>query len=554
MPRRIMLVGATGFFGARLAGHLARIDDIELLVTSRTLARAEALASKVRNTSTIIPIAFDRNDRDAADKIRQIKPWLVIDASGPFQSASYELAQTAIAAGAHWIDLADAQDYLLGFAEALDESARRVGVTAYAGASSTPALSTAVVADLTKSWRRTDTIDITIAPAGNADVGQAVISAILHYAGIPIATFRDGSPTTVIGWGNVKRCRMQELGSRYLSPVETVDAILMPRRFDVASRVAFYAALDSRLEQFGMVMLANLKKRRLLKSLFHLAPWLQRARRLTRRFASDRGGMTVTCNGIDANGKAATAQWRLIAKQGTGPHVPVLPALALTRRLLKDDAAPGARTACEDLDVGEIENEMRPLPIRTARYSSIHSDTSLFEDTSGSERYAALPEFVKAFHAVNAPAVWRGRASVDTGTTYLSKQICSIMRLPKSDSDIPVTVTIDRAKGGETWTRQFAASRFASTLSKAANDVVAERFGPLSIWLRIDPSSEGLAMSVSEARLGRLRLPTFLTPTCEAKEFVDESGRFNFDVRISMPGIGLLTHYRGWLTPAKTAL
>jgi hypothetical protein len=49
-------------------------------------------------------------------------------------------------------------------------------------------------------------------------------------------------------------------------------------------------------------------------------------------------------------------------------------------------------------------------------------------------------------------------------------------------------------------------------------------------------------------------LPAFLTPTCEAKEFVDDSGRFNFDVRISMPGIGLLTHYRGWLTPAKTAL
>jgi short-subunit dehydrogenase len=45
---RILLVGATGVFGGRLARQLARINDVALIVTSRDLARAEALASKLR--------------------------------------------------------------------------------------------------------------------------------------------------------------------------------------------------------------------------------------------------------------------------------------------------------------------------------------------------------------------------------------------------------------------------------------------------------------------------------------------------------------------------
>ena len=71
-----------------------------------------------------------------------MSPWLVIDASGPFQSASYDLARATLDLGAHWIDLADARDYLMGFEAALDPIARRKGLVARAGASSTPALST----------------------------------------------------------------------------------------------------------------------------------------------------------------------------------------------------------------------------------------------------------------------------------------------------------------------------------------------------------------------------------------------------------------------------
>jgi saccharopine dehydrogenase-like NADP-dependent oxidoreductase len=123
MPRRIVLIGATGFFGQRLARRLASIDDIDLILTSRGEARAKAFAHDLGG-ARIGALAFVRDDAASTERLKSVSPWLVIDASGPFQAASYDLARTAIGLGAHWIDLADARDYLLGFGPALDGVAR----------------------------------------------------------------------------------------------------------------------------------------------------------------------------------------------------------------------------------------------------------------------------------------------------------------------------------------------------------------------------------------------------------------------------------------------
>src|ERR1700686_2412057 len=99
-------------------------------------------------------------------------------AAGPFQGAGYRLARAAIAAGLHYVDLADARDFVAGFG-ALDAAARAAGVVALSGASSTPALSHAVLDRLTKGWRSIDTVDIAISPGNrSAPRGLSVIRAI----------------------------------------------------------------------------------------------------------------------------------------------------------------------------------------------------------------------------------------------------------------------------------------------------------------------------------------------------------------------------------------
>ena len=363
MLRRIVLIGATGFFGRRLAGRLAALGGgVELIATSRSQQRANMIARELgasHPNARISAIDFDRDRPADIGRLRALSPWLVIDASGPFQSASYDLARATLDLGAHWIDLADARDYLLGFEAALDPFARRKDLVARAGASSTPALSTSVVEDLTRLWQRLDSVDIAIMPGGAGRVGISVIRAILSYAGTTIETYREGARADVTGWGSVRRMGLPGLGVRYLSPVETADAVLLPQRFAITSRVAFYAGLESRLEQFGLLLLAKLREHGFIKSLEQLAPLLESGRRVTSLFSSDRGAMTVDCTGLDAEGRQVWSRWCLIAERGEGPNVPVLPAVTLTRALIRGDIEPGAGIA--RLPLQAIEAEM-PAP------------------------------------------------------------------------------------------------------------------------------------------------------------------------------------------------
>ncbi len=368
MPR-ILLIGATGMFGSRLARMLAQIPGIDLVVTSRQLAKAELLAQTLgKDSASLITGASFTHGAASRAQLARLKPWLVIDAAGPFQRASYETAHAAIDAGAHWIDLADAAEYIGDFASRLDELARQRGVTAATGASSTPALSFAAVQSLTQGWRHVDKIEIGIYPAGRSAVGEAVLSAVLSYTGEPVAIWRDGRKAWTAGWGVAEASRLQGLPHRYRSAVATYDHELLSRAFG-ARDVSFYAGLESPVEHLGLTMLARLRARGLLPRLEGLAPYLHRARRLTALFCGSTGGMTVDVSGADAYGRATDATWTLLAATGDGPNVPVLPALAVVRKLLEHQPPRGAFCAAGMLNLQDIAREMAGLAISTSSSS-----------------------------------------------------------------------------------------------------------------------------------------------------------------------------------------
>lgn len=551
--RRVLLIGGTGVFGRRLAAHLARIAGIDLLITSRDENKARQIASGVDTApeTTIGGIGFDhRHDLDA--QLRALSPWLVIDASGPFQHAGYEVPRAALTAGAHAIDLADARDYILGYGAALDALARERGLVALAGASSTPALSAAAVAALTENWQRIDSIDIAITPGGRSEVGQAVIAAILSYAGKPIPIWREGELQQAYGWLDAVRIAMPELGMRQAAAVETVDAQSLGPALSVGSRVSFRAGLESPIEHYAVMMLAWLRSAGLIGDARSLIPALLSLRRITRLPTSDRGGMLVAVTGLDAAGALGQARWSLLAERGDGPHVPTLPAAAALRALLDGRLTPGARSAAGSLDLAEIEAEMAPYAITTRCEHSTYG-AAVFRDALGAEHFAGLPAPLSALHGASGPPVWQGRASVETGTHPLTRLARRVIGLPSAGHDVPITVSIDRIadSGGkaEIWTRNFGGRRFSSQLSTNAPGELQERFGPLRFTLGLAARHGGLALPIKSARCFGIPLPRFMLPRSEAREYVDDLGRFRFDIRLVLPGIGLLTHYRGWLEP-----
>lgn len=364
MAKAVFVVGGTGAFGRLLVAGLVRTTAFDVIVGVRDVVRAEYFATSLDpgrvcalrlDTATVTP-----------ELLRETGAFALIDAAGPFQGADYRLARAAIAAGMHYLDLADARDFVTGFA-ALDGAAREAGVVALSGASSTPALSHAVLDRLTAGWHRVDAVEIAITPGNrSAPRGLSVMRAILSYVGRPVRVFDGGAWTTRPGWGMTQRLDLAGLGRRFLSLVETPDLDLVPQRFRPRGSAVFRAGLELPALHLGLVAASLLVRWRLLASLAPLArPFRWIAARLA-CFGTDRGGMVVAATGIDAAGIAVRAQWSLVAEAGDGPVIPTLPALALIRRLADGPPIPpGAGPCVGVLDLDEITSEFAPYRIAT---------------------------------------------------------------------------------------------------------------------------------------------------------------------------------------------
>lgn len=551
--KRVVLIGATGVFGQRLARHLSRMEGLDLVLTSRSAGKAEALAQELA-AETSVPISgagLDR-DKELVASLAALKPWLVIDASGPFQQQGYEVPTAALLLGAHVVDLADARDYLAGYGLQLDALAKQRGLTALAGASSTPALSAAAARELSEGWERLDSIDIAITPGGRSEVGPSVIAAILSYAGKPVPIWREGELQTTPAWDRGAVIDMPGLGPRRVAPVETADAETLGPALSVQSSVSFSAGLEAGIEQWGLALLAFLSRRGWVANLAPLVPYLVKARRITRLWTSDRGGMRVAISGIDAKGRPRRAYWSLVAENDDGPQVPTLAAAATVRALLTDSITSGARSAAEALDLAMIEAEMTPYAISTSQ-DERSVGPALFETVLGAQPFAMLPAAIRAFHANDAEPVWQGKAEVTRGHGRAIALICRLFGLPAAGAQLPVTVSLKRGDSldddAEIWARNFAGQRFQSRLSLDRNGELREAFGPFSFTLAAEGDRDSLSLPIAAWRVFGLPLPRFLMPTAAAHETVDEGGRFRFDVRLTLPFFGLLAHYRGWLKP-----
>jgi hypothetical protein len=155
-------------------------------------------------------------------------------------------------------------------------------------------------------------------------------------------------------------------------------------------------------------------------------------------------------------------------------------------------------------------------------------------------------------HRFKSPARYAGRASVTRGDNPLARLVATVMGMPPTMDDCPVEVRLSRTEqGAETWTRKFGSSSFSSTHSLGRGGwegLVVERFGPVAVAMAVEEDGRRLSLTVRGLTVFGLPMPRELAPKVKALEH-DADGRFNFDVGIGLPMIGLVIHYRGWLRP-----
>lgn len=537
---RVLLIGATGVFGALLARSLAREPGVAVVLAGRTAAALHALSTELGSPEVAV---LDR-DRISAGALAGFG--VVIDVAGPFQNSRTAVIEAAIAARCHYIDLADGRDFVTNISR-FDAAARAAGVAVLSGASSTPALSHAAIDRVTEGWRSIAAIRAVLRP-GSSVRGLSLVRAVLSYLGRPVRVFREGGWTTAPGWGLTRRVELAGLRAGAASLCETPDLDLFTVRYRPAVAAEFLTSLEVPLMHHGLAAIGMLVRFGVVSRIERHARPLRFLAGLVALLGSNRGGMTVEVSGVDGEGAPAFARWWLRAPPGAGPNVPTLAALVLIRRIRDGNPPrPGAGPCVGVLSLDDFASDFARFGMESGA-ERISSPTPLFARTLGTA-FESLPVANRRIHAAAPALALHGEADIDGAEMALGRLVARLFGFPTEGRGVPLRVVIEATPDGEElWSRIYPSSTMRSVMGNPdpATRSVEERFGPFRFRLRLDPREDGLDMVPIGGRLWRLPLPRFLLPRIAATERVD-GDRHLFDVSIALPLVGRLVRYRGWL-------
>ncbi|MGI9463363.1 MAG: DUF4166 domain-containing protein, partial [Aestuariivirgaceae bacterium] len=299
---------------------------------------------------------------------------------------------------------------------------------------------------------------------------------------------------------------------------------------------------------------ATLVQRKLLPSMkfmSSLVHWVVN----TVRWGEHRGGMFVRLFGRDANGGMCRRRWHMIAEGGNGPYVPVMAAAAVIGRCLEGQPpAPGARAADNELELQDFAPLLAQREIKSMMLADVPEDRDrpVYRRVLESH-YNDLAEPLQQLHDVSGSHAYRGSSRVDRGSNPLAQLLASIMGFPGAGQDVPVEVELSVKNRVETWVRRFNGKVFASTQEFGVGryeGLVVERFGPMAFGLALVEEDTQLHLLMRRWDIFGIAMPVMLAPRIVAFEHAARD-RFNFSVNLSLPLIGLIVAYRGWLVPAR---
>jgi saccharopine dehydrogenase-like NADP-dependent oxidoreductase len=363
VTQTVLVLGGYGFFGQRICGALARNQALRVLIAGRDLTRATSAAQSL-GLPPEQAVCINAQAPDLAAVLRSLQVDILIHTAGPFQGQDYTVARAAIDAGCHYIDLADGREFVAGIA-ALDVAAKERGLTITSGASSVPALSSAVVDRYLPEFERLHSIRIGISSGARAP-GLATVRGVFSYAGKPLRVLQNGSWATVFGWLGLERHQFPSpLGRRWLGSCEVPDLDVLPRRYPTAKTVSFQAGFASDAGHLVVWTLAGLVKAGLLANMMPLASPLNRLSRWIEPLVSDRGGMFVTLEGTGHNGRPQTVTWNIIAEHNHGPFIPCGAAIVLAAKIAQGVKLPvGAMPCMGLLTVAEYLDALKGLDVK----------------------------------------------------------------------------------------------------------------------------------------------------------------------------------------------
>ncbi len=182
----------------------------------------------------------------------------------------------------------------------------------------------------------------------------------------------------------------------------------------------------------------------------------------------------------------------------------------------------------------------------TETLSVAEDETVLFRRALG-EAFDRLPPELRRIHGAQGRATYEGRGRARGSRTVPVALVRRLLGLPQPGAYPQLRVTVAPGGRGETWTRAFGDSAFASRLGAGREmGQFEERFGPLGFTFEAEPRLAGFSWRFVGWRLGALPLPLGLAPRLRARAF-ERDGTYRFSVAAAHPWLGLLFAYAGRL-------
>jgi hypothetical protein len=181
-----------------------------------------------------------------------------------------------------------------------------------------------------------------------------------------VRILQNGIGLTVAGWQGLTRLSFPGLGTRLAADCDVPDLALFPMRYPDLSTLRFRAGLEVPLFQIGLWGMAALVRSGIVAHPERWARALVAMKRLLRGFGSDRGGMIVEVTLHRPDTTTARVRWSLVAGSGQGTYVPTLAAVALARKLARNEIEVRGAMPCMGLvTLADIESEMAGLDLTT---------------------------------------------------------------------------------------------------------------------------------------------------------------------------------------------
>jgi putative NADH-flavin reductase len=349
---KIAVLGGYGTFGSLIAEQLAKADA-QVVIAGRDAVKGQAFAASLKASFVRCDARDNASLKDAVSGAQ-----LVINASGPFQAKDYSIPRTCIEQGCNYIDLGDGREYVAGIAQ-LHVSAKAQKVFVCVGASTTPAVTSAVAAELRTHFRHIRSIKVALSAGNKIQAGVSTIASILAYVGSPVRVWQDRRWRTRIGWGLGEFINFPKpVGRRRVQLCDVPDLELFPQLFE-ADNVVFKAGVELVFFNYAIAALAQLRRLCPSLNLPALAGPLVRVSNRFKSLGTTHGSFAVWVTGDSGQQKSLA----FVAPQN-GPRVPSAPAVLLARKLLAGGiTAHGAFPCVGFISLAEFADQLAPFGV-----------------------------------------------------------------------------------------------------------------------------------------------------------------------------------------------